>query len=607
MKLFIALFLVLAPALLAKPNILWITSEDNASHWLGCYGNKDARTPRLDALAAEGMRFTAAYSNAAVCAVARSTILNGVYAPSQGTQHMRSRHPIPASIKPYVTYLREQGYYCTNNSKTDYNFKGNDAALWDDCSGKAHYRKRPDGKPFFAIFNLTETHESSLFPRKNEPAPRLDPAKLTLPPYLPDLPEVRSDFARYHDRMTDMDTRVGEILDQLEKAGLAEDTIVFYYADHGGPTPRGKRYLEDTGVRIPLILRIPEKYRALAPFKPGQAVAEPVSFVDLAPTLLSLAGQEKPDSMQGRAFLGAKRVEPAADPAVFLFADRFDELYGMRRGLTDGRWKYIRRFTPHLPAAPYSYYQFGMPSWTAIQKAWQDGKLTGIHKALWESPQPTEVLFDTQADPWEIRNLAEDPAHAGRLAAFRDRLKRTMAETFDIGLIPEPMFKRLAGSATIREYTRSPKFRLQPVLDLAFLATSNHPADLPAFIAAMSAADPVERYWAIQGCLTLGPAAAPATDALLKAIGDQEPANRIAAAHALHLAGRPAEAKAALLATLDQPLNQEATQYALNALTTVGALEAIPDAWVEKVRSNKKANEYLLRIANRLHQERQKK
>lgn len=607
MKFLTAVFLVLAPAVFAKPNILWITSEDNASHWLGCYGNPDAKTPRLDALAAEGMRFTAAFSNAAVCAVARSTILNGVYAPSQGTQHMRSRHPIPASIKPYVTYLREQGYYCTNNSKTDYNFKGNDQAIWDECTGQAHYRKRPDNKPFFAIFNLTETHESSLFPRKNEPAPRLDPAKLTPPPYLPDLPEVRSDFARYHDRMTAMDTRVGEILDQLEKDGLAEDTIVFYYSDHGGPAPRGKRYLEDTGVRIPMILRIPAKFRALAPFTPGQTVAEPVSFVDLAPTLLSLVGQAKPDSMQGRAFLGAKRVEPPADPAVFLFADRFDEIYGMRRGITDGRWKYIRRFTPHLPAAPYSYYQFGMPSWTAIQKAWQDGKLTGIHKALWEAPQPAEVLFDTQSDPWEIKNLAADPAHAERLASFRNRLKKTMAETFDTGLIPEPMFKKLAGSGTIRDHARSPKFRLQPILDLAFLATSNKPADLPAFITAMSAADPVERYWAIQGCLTLGPAAKPATAALLKTLADKEPANRIAAAHALHLAGQPAEAKAALLATLDQPLNEEATQFALNTLTAVGSLDAIPDTWVAKVRANKKANEYLKRIANRLHQKRQKK
>jgi arylsulfatase A-like enzyme len=605
MKRLAALFLALAPAALAQPNILWITSEDNAAHWLGCYGNRDASTPRLDALAAEGLRFTAAYSNAPVCAVARSTILNGVYAPTQGTQHMRSRHPIPASIKPYVHYLREQGYYCSNNHKTDYNFKGNDAAIWDESSAKAHYRKRPAGKPFFAIFNLGQTHESSLFPNKSPGKTRLDPAKLAVPPHLPDLPEVRSDLARYHDNVTTMDARVGEILDQLAMDGLAADTIVFYYSDHGGPTPRGKRYLEDTGVRVPLILRIPEKFRALAPFKPGQAVAEPVSFVDLAPTLLSLVGQEKPDVMQGRAFLGPKRVEPPADPAVFLFADRFDEIYGMRRAITDGRWKYIRRFTRQLPAAPYSYYQFGMPSWTAMQQAWKDGKLAGIHKALWEAPQPAEELFDTRSDPWEIHNLAADPAHAERLAGMRARLKRTMAETFDTGLIPEPMFQRLAGSGTIHEFAHGPEFRRQPILDLAFLATANNPADLPAFIAALSAADPLERYWAIQGCLTLGAAAAPAVDALVvRAERDEEPANRVAAAHALHLAGQPAKAREVLVEVLGLPLNPEATQFTLNALTAIDALDAIPDAWVARIRADKKANEYLKRIANRLHQER---
>lgn len=605
MKLVSILFLLLASAALARPNILWITSEDNASHWLGCYGNKDARTPRLDALAAQGLLFTAAYSNAAVCAVARSTILNGVYATSQGTQHMRSRHRIPASIKPFVAYLREHGYYCTNNSKTDYNFKGNDRSIWDECSGHAHYRKRPGGKPFFAIFNLTETHESALFTRPNELAPRLDPAKLTVPPYLPDLPEVRSDIARYHDRMTAMDTRVGEILDRLEKDGLAEDTIVFYYSDHGGPMPRGKRYLEDTGVRVPFIVRIPERYRDLAPFESGQAVGEPISFVDLAPTLLSLLGQQKPEHMQGRAFLGSERVDAAVGHAVFLFADRFDEVHGMRRGLTDGRWKYIRRFTPHLPAAPCSYYQFSMPSWSAMRNAWKEGRLTGIHKELWETPQPTEELFDTHTDRWEVQNLASDPAHAVRLAEFRERLKKTMAETFDTGLIPEPMFRNLAGSGTICEYVRSPRFRFTPLLDLAFRATARDPADMPAFMKAMTSADPVERYWGIQGCLTLGSAASPAAARLLKVLEDPEPTNRIAAAHALHLVGRHAESRAALLRELERPLAPEAVRFALDALASTGNLHAIPERWIGRVRSNKNADEYIKRIADRLHQERQ--
>ncbi len=334
-----------------RPNILWIVSEDNAWNTLGCYGNMDALTPRLDALAEESVRFTHAYSNAPVCAVARSTILNGAYAVTQGTQHMRSRHPIPDIYKPYVSYFRELGYYCTNNSKTDYNFKGDDKKLWDASSGKATYKNRPDGKPFLAVFNIEESHESSLFPnviaknRKNgiiPETPRMARSEIVLPSYLPDLPEIRNDIAVYQDVITAMDRQVGKVLDELEKAGLADDTIVFYYGDHGGSIPRGKRYLEDTGVRVPLLIRIPEKWRNLSPFPPGSTADEVVSFVDFAPTLLSLAGLETPPQMQGRAFLGTKRVVPSKDHIACLYADRFDEIYGMRRGITDGRWKYIR-------------------------------------------------------------------------------------------------------------------------------------------------------------------------------------------------------------------------------------------------------------------------
>ena len=222
-----------------RPNILWITSEDNASHWLGCYGNTQVQTPALDGLAKNGIRFKNAYSNAPVCAVARSTILNGVYAPSQGTQHMRSRYPIEAKFKPYVHYLKQAGYYCTNRSKTDYNFKGNDSAIWDKPN---HYRKRKEGQPFFCIFNFTTSHESSLFKaKKGTGKTRIKPEDIIVPPYLPDLPEIRSDLAHYHDIMKRLDDQVAQVLAELKEDGVAEDTIIFYYADHGGILPRGKR------------------------------------------------------------------------------------------------------------------------------------------------------------------------------------------------------------------------------------------------------------------------------------------------------------------------------------------------------------------------------
>jgi N-sulfoglucosamine sulfohydrolase len=608
-----SLVCLIAPLFAAdRPNILWIVSEDNASNWLGCYGDKEAQTPRLDALAAGGVLFDHAYSNAPVCGVARSTILNGAFAVTQGTQHMRSRHPIPPRFKSYVSYLREAGYYCTNNSKTDYNFKGNDAALWDECSGKATYQNRPADKPFFAIFNLMVSHESSLFPsviaanRKKgiiPEIPRIDPARVIVPPYLPDIPEIRSDLSVYYDTMTALDRQVGKLLDELKSAGLADDTIVLYYGDHGGILPRGKRYLTDSGVRVPMLLHVPEKWAALSPFPVGKRVEENVAFVDLAATLLSLVGIDKPSQMQGRAFLGPKRVEPAADNVVFLYADRFDEIYGMRRGITDGRWKYIRNFSPQLPAAPNSYYALGQSGWTGWQKAWKDGKLDARFNAIWETPQPVERLFDTAEDRWEIHNLAADPAQADRLAAMRGRLRKTMIDAVDTGIIPEPMFAELAPGQPIATYLANHVSELPALVDLAFTASASQPENLPELRTKLADPDPIARYWAAEGCLILGKAAAPAADELAKLLDDPHSAIRVAAAQALHLLGKPA-GKTALLAELTRATGEEAQQNVVNVLTSIDALQDIPASWVTRTLNSKGAGEYLKRLAKRLRQER---
>lgn len=480
----LAILLPLAALATDRPNILWITSEDNASHWLGCYGNEQASTSRLDCLAGEGILFTRAYANGPVCAVARSTILMGAYATTMGTQHMRSRYPLAPEFQPYVTLLREAGYYCTNNSKTDYNFKGKDAALWDECSNKAHYRNRRLGQPFMAVFNITTTHESQLFPanvEKNRLAgviprvPRVVPAAIQLPPSQPDLPEMRMDAAIYHDCVSAMDKRVGEMLDELAMAGLAEDTIVFYYSDHGGAMARGKRYLEDSGVKVPMLVRVPNKWSKLSPWMAGSRVDEPIAFVDLAPTVLSLVGIKAPESMQGRAFLGAERGQPRQ--VEFLFGDRFDENPGMRRAITDGRYKYIRCFYPHLPATPFCDYPLGQPSWRAWKNAAATGHVKGYHLALWQTPLPVESLFDLQSDPWEIHNLAAEPAHASKLEAMRNRLKEEMISTQDTGVIPEKLWSELAGATSIRKYLIEAGMLHRRWVELAFLATSTEPIE----------------------------------------------------------------------------------------------------------------------------------
>jgi N-sulfoglucosamine sulfohydrolase len=596
-----------------RPNLLWIVSEDNAWNWLGCYGNKLAATPRLDALAKDGVLFTHAYSNAPVCAVARSTILNGAYAVTQGTQHMRSRHPIPEQYKPYVAYLREQGYYCTNNAKTDYNFKGKDGAIWDACSGKATYERRPEGKPFFAIFNLEVSHESSLFPakiasnRKNgtiPQTPRVDPSKVELPPYLPELPEIRSDIAIYHDNIAALDKQVGRLLDELKDAGLADDTIIFYYADHGGITPRGKRYLEDTGVRVPMMVHVPEKWKSLSPFLAGEKVDEMVAFVDLAPTLLSLVGLEKPAQMQGRAFLGPKRVEPAKDPVIFFYGDRFDEVYGMRRAISDAKWKYIRCFTPNLPAAPYSMYSLGQSGWSAWQKAWKDGKLKPPFNAIWESPQPVERLFDLTNDPMEIHDLANDSAQAGRLAEMRERLKKQMIDVADTGIIPEPMFAELSPGKPVASYFAARKADIPELVSLAFSATAAKKDDLPKFVSQFTSEDPITRYWALQGCVNLGTAAVSAADALKKLTEDPSSPVRVAAGNALFALGQKDEGKAVVIAELDRTTESAALQNCACVLTTMDALGEISDAWVKRILKDDNSGEYLKRLAVRLKGER---
>ncbi len=615
MKILIVCLLGVFPLLGAaeRPNVLWITSEDNSWNWIGCYGSKEARTPRLDALAKNGLLFTHAYSNGPVCAVARSTILNGAYAVTQGTQHMRSRHPIPASFKPHVAYMRDQGYYCTNHSKTDYNFKGNDAAIWDDCSQKAHYRNRPDGKPFFAIFNLTVSHESSLFPEniaKNRKdgvipeMPRIPLSEVMVPPYLPDLPEIRSDASIYHDTITALDNQVGKLLDELDASGLSEDTIVFYYSDHGGILPRGKRYLEDTGVRVPMLVHLPRKWRGLSPFKPGDRIDEPVAFVDLAPTLLSLIGLEKPSQMQGRAFLGPKRVAPQSKEFVFLYADRFDEVYGMRRGITDGRWKYIRCFTPYEPAAPYSSYQFKQAGWAAWHKAWKEGSLKEPFVRIWETPQSFERLYDTRSDPFELTDLARESGHSERLALMRRKLEEKMTEVSDSGIVPEPMFSELSRDQPIAGFLSSRKQDFATWVSLAFLASSSDVENLPELVKGLSSRDPVIRYWSAQGCLILGEAAASASDALLPLLNDSSSAVRVSAASALHALGQADKGRAGLLAELEGKHHDEAELHAVGALRRIHALDSIPDSWIKRTLNDRTKSEYLKRLADQLASER---
>jgi len=319
-----------------RPNILWITCEDISPH-LGCYDDAYAITPNLDRMAREGVRYTRAFATASVCTPARSCLITGVFASSLGTEHLRGPQPLPKTIRCFTEYLRRSGYYCSNNVKEDYNFITPPGA-WDESSNTAHWRKRKPGQPFFSVFNFTCTHQGQIryskeqFARLNAELPpqrRHDPARAPLPPYYPDTPEVRRNVAQLYAQISRMDQQVGELLEQLDNDGLAGQTIVFFYSDHGTGLPRHKRWLHDSGIRVPLIIRFPEKYRHLAPAAPGSRIDRLVSFVDFAPTVLSLAELKIPDWMQGRAFLGKQAGR--ARQYVFAIRDRVDEVYDFSR------------------------------------------------------------------------------------------------------------------------------------------------------------------------------------------------------------------------------------------------------------------------------------
>lgn len=516
-----------------RPNILWITSEDNGLE-LGCYGDEYATSPHIDALAADGLRYNFCWSTAPVCAPARTTIISGMYPQSLGAEHMRSLLPMPEGLKMYPQYLREQGYYCTNNSKEDYNLVKPDG-VWDDSSRKAHWKNRAEGQPFFAIFNHTISHESQIRSRPHTPVH--DPAGVRVPAFHPDIPETRRDWAQYYDKVTEMDKLVGKNVAELKEAGLYEETIIFYYGDHGSGMPRYKRWPYNTGLHVPLIVRFPEKYKHLAPpeYQTGGTSDRLVGFVDLAPTLLSICGIRPPEQLQGLAFAGPHRTE---NPRyIFGFRGRMDERIDMVRSARNERFVYLRHFYPHRPYGQYLNYMFQTPTTRAWYELHLEGKLTPEQDAFWRE-KPVEELYDLQNDPDEVRNLAEDPAYAETLGEFRDALGKWCQEIRDVGVLPEAeVHARIQGRSPY-DLVRSGELvaDYDRLLGAAFIATRAKFEDVGRGDVVDAFVDPEAgvRYWAALFALRCGKAGAESwRDQLLDCLEDDSPSVRIMAAEAL--------------------------------------------------------------------------
>ncbi len=581
----------------ARPNILWLTCEDTGTE-LGCYGDDYAVTPNIDRFATKGLRYKYAWSTAPVCAPARSTLISGMYPPSLGSHHMRSLTHMPKDMRMYPCYLRDAGYYCTNNSKRDYNL-AETGEVWDESSKSAHWKNRAPGQPFFAIFNSTASHEGKV----TNPQVELihDPGKVPVPAYHPDTPEVRRDWAQYYSNVTAMDKIIGQQLQELEDAGLAEDTIVFFYGDHGAGIPRHKRFAFNSGLHVGFIVYIPEKFKHLAPkdYAAGAASERLAGFVDFGPTAISLAGLKPPAHMQGKALMG--KYEAPKQKYLFGFRGRTDERYDNVRTVRDQRYIYIRHFMPYRPYGQHVEVMFKSGTAQSWKRLFDEGKLTPEQAAFWKT-KPSEELYDLQKDPDEVNNLVDSPAHQKVLRPMRSALHDWQLDIRDVGLLPEgEIHARSEGSSPYEMGHNAGQYPIKKVLAAADLATSGKAKGVPELKQALEDADSAVRYWGAVGLLCRGKAAIKESKAELRtAMKDDSPYVRLVAAEAVARygdAGGLEPALAVLLDIADTETNGYAALEAVNALeyvcTDLVARDANVKDLAQRIRSINPEREYI--------------
>jgi N-sulfoglucosamine sulfohydrolase len=533
-----------------KPNILWITSEDNGVSWVSSYGGTNARTPNIDQLAADGFRYRYCFDNAAVCAPTRSCWITGMYGISNGTQPMRSRNEIPHDRIPYYPdLLRKAGYHTSNPGKTDYNIGGrNDYDAWDVGKGKGTtygWKKREADQPFFAVVNIGDSHESRAH-GDNENT-RNDPAAMKLFSYHPDLPEIRKTYAKYADAVENMDKKVGQCLAELEKDGLTDSTIVIYNSDHGGVLARSKRFCYSSGIHCPLVVRIPETLKHLYPAnEPGAVIDRLVSFVDMPRTWLSLAGAKIPDTFQGTVFLGEGIEE---EPAYHLaFRERADERLDCVRVIRDKRYAYHKNYMPYAPAGQHLAYLWKAEATRAWEQHHREGKTDVITGRFFE-PRVSEEFFDNEKDFDNVHNLIEADEHQERIAELKNVLRQRQLELYDSGLLPEQMRVRRAKENGLMIYDMVRDEKLYPLatyLDAADLALARDKSNLDTFVGNLSHDDEGLRWWGIVGLHLLEQEAASATAAFETALSDDAHEIRMMAAWTLVNLGQPDQAIACL-------------------------------------------------------------
>lgn len=579
-----------------RPNILWVTFEDTSSYEFGCYGNKDVHTPNADSLAAHGIQFMNAWSVAPQSSPARSSLITGCYAPTYGMDVHPVSYDTPADIF-FPQRLREAGYYCTNNSKTHYNSTNNNKACWDECTKTASYNspKRGKDQPFFAVFNTVTSHMGRV--RTFHTDGRRDYTKegiytelLTLPSYVPDLPEVRSDYAGHLEAVQDVDTWLGFFLKDLKDKGLDDNTIIFFFSDHGGCVPRGKGYLYESGLKVPLIAYFPEKWKHLANGKSGKDNSL-VNFTDLGPTVLSLAGVKPTKNMQGKAIFG-EYASKEERKVQFAFAANQLHHFMPVRAVTDGHIKYMRSYIPYRQFALRNYYQWGMPS----NKAW-DKLVLGNHNtnpdwALTFDAHPAEMLFDLDKDPGELHDLSSSPEYAEVLAKMRNELSNHIRSTHDLGFF-------LPTSRTghvLYDVVRKEKYPMEELYKLVEAAGIGDIASLPLFEKAIASSHRDMRFWGAVGYAELAhkKQISQCPQTLADLLKDEDPYVASEAAYAAAYLGKPQEG----IARLINPAKEEDRKIGYSSLECISLDPTMRDYIRQFLPQLKEAAETLPRKKN---------
>jgi arylsulfatase A-like enzyme len=492
----------------SKPNILWIVTEDNSIHYMNLYTDGGAEMSQINALADQGVVFDNAFSNSPVCSVARSTLITGVYAPRVGTQYHRrmNRVKLPDDVKPLPVYLKDAGYYTTNNAKEDYNFI-KDGEIWNESSGKATYKNRKENQPFFHVQNFHNTHEGQLHFNKQHLEEALKNNNLdsiTPFPYHPDTPTFRYTQSLLHNHHKDVDKEIEKFMNDLENEGLLDDTIIFYYGDHGGVLPRSKGYIYESGLNVPLVVKIPKKFKKLSPFKAGTRTSTFVEFVDLVPTVLTLAGIDIPKSIDGKPFLGKKlkKSELEKRNSAFGYADRFDEKYDLVRSIRKGKYKYMRNFQPFNVDGLYNFYRYEMLAYKEWYTLFQDGKLNDIQSQFFK-PKSPESLYNIEEDPHETKNLANDIAYNDVLIAMREELNNHLMSINDLSFLPEPYFLK-KGIDDVVEYSAQNKTLIKKLIETSNLQLKDYDEVSSQIKNSLNNDNPWIRYWGLIVCSSFG-------------------------------------------------------------------------------------------------------